>query len=126
MNATDTLVISRSEWNKRSGFYILYPAEVPYDSIIRPNYDQRNYQLTFTNSLYVIYTKRKGPLNFFWGYLPDKYRRGYLASILTMKVPEVSVDHNGSLADPLATTKEGYWATQRVGDMLPIDYRPEE
>lgn len=123
--SADTLVVSRSEWNKRSGFNILYPGRVPYDSIIRPPGNGGYYQLAFAHSLYVIYTKRKGPLRFFWGYVAQS-GRAFPASIVTMKMPQVSVDHNGSLADPLAVRTEGYWATQRGSDMLPLDYDPEK
>lgn len=120
----DTIVVSRSEWNKRSGFNILYPGPVPYDSMISRPSGSVYHQLAFTNSLYIIYTKRKGSLNFFWGYVPGKYRYVFPASILTMKVSRVSVDNNGNLEDPLAITAEGYWATQRIADMLPLDYSP--
>lgn len=121
---TDTTVVSRSEWNKRSGFNILYPGDVKYDSIINPIQVGAYHQLAFTHSLYVIYTRDKGSLNFFWGYMPDKYRHVFLASIVTMKIPSVSVDNNGNMVDPLAVTTEGYWATQRIADMLPLDYLP--
>jgi hypothetical protein len=33
---------------------------------------------------------------------------------------------NGMLPDPLSITTYGYWATERVADWLPIDYRPDE
>lgn len=36
----------------------------------------------------------------------------------------VFVDSNGCLETPLSVSYSGYWAYERVADMLPIDYRP--
>ncbi|MFQ5677258.1 MAG: carboxypeptidase-like regulatory domain-containing protein, partial [bacterium] len=38
----------------------------------------------------------------------------------------VAMDTLGHLIDPLSMTTYGYWAWQRVGDMLPLDYMPLE
>jgi hypothetical protein len=47
-------------------------------------------------------------------------------SSLLLSRPSVIFYINGMLADPLSITTYGYWSNQRVADMLPTDYVPEE
>ena len=49
-----------------------------------------------------------------------------LTSSLLLSRPSVIFYVNGMLADPLSITTYGYWSSQRVADMLPTDYAPED
>ncbi|ATP57599.1 hypothetical protein CPT03_14510 [Pedobacter ginsengisoli] len=97
-------LISRS----KVGYDLLYPEELPYDSVVTANLNG-NYKLSFNNSLFVIYKKKKN-----------------VTSILTMLTPETFVDTHGNLANPQAVLHEGYWATLRIADQLPFDYLPDK
>jgi hypothetical protein len=48
-----------------------------------------------------------------------------LTSSLLLSRPSVIFYINGMLADPLSVTTYGRWSNQRVADMLPTDYTPE-
>lgn len=52
--------------------------------------------------------------------------RKFQTSILRMTVDSLEVFENGSLSDPFGLMVEGYMGWERVGDLLPIDYYPEE
>jgi len=41
-----------------------------------------------------------------------------------LKQPYALFDSNGVLTDPLSLSYEGYWATDRVAELLPVDYQP--
>ena len=49
-----------------------------------------------------------------------------LTSSILLSRPSVIFYINGMLADPLSITTYGYWSNQRVADMLPTNYAPEE
>ncbi|NRF38176.1 carboxypeptidase-like regulatory domain-containing protein [Pedobacter foliorum] len=100
-----------SKWGQKTGYNILYPGNVPYNNIITPTSLSGNYKLSFNNSLFITYKKKKSDGNF-------------TTSILTMLIPETFVDTHGNLADQHAVINEGYWATLRVADQLPFDYAP--
>ena len=60
------------------------------------------------------------------GATSPRYTRllAYQTSWITMNRPEVTVNVDGLLYDPLAIMTYGYWSFERVGEMLPLDYRP--
>lgn len=62
------------------------------------------------------YLKQRGILS---GLLPKGVQ-----SEIDMVDEYVFVDSNGCLETPLSVFYTGYWANERVADMLPIDYRP--
>ncbi len=78
----------------------------------------------YTNYLYVVYTKKTDDT-------PDKdfYRdlnqSNYAVSIITMTAPYVEFDMNGIVVDN-APIYEGAWSRNRLSDMLPVDYVPDQ
>jgi hypothetical protein len=87
----------------------------------------------FKNSLYVTYTKE----------IPKRFRKTYksnssrieesfipssemnkMASLISIIDNDVFFDWNGVIINPLSLKIEGYWANLRLGDLLPIDYMP--
>ena len=63
----------------------------------------------------------------FGGLLEIKYNAANQEQVSSIRLshPPAIFYTNGLLASPLSITTYGYWATERVADMLPIDYRPE-
>lgn len=45
-------------------------------------------------------------------------------NIITLKAPYAFFDNNGVILNPEAYVMEGYWATQRIAELLPVDYEP--
>ncbi|MBL4605515.1 MAG: carboxypeptidase-like regulatory domain-containing protein [Flavobacteriaceae bacterium] len=60
----------------------------------------------------------------------DNYRRGsaklkHQASILTLFTEYVELDKAGIFIQPLDVFVEGYWSYEKIADLLPLDYYPE-
>jgi hypothetical protein len=66
--------------------------------------------LSFTAPLQVVY---------------DGGQESFTSSLLLSR-PSVIFYVNGMLADPLSVTTYGHWSNQRVADMLPTNYVPED
>jgi hypothetical protein len=47
-------------------------------------------------------------------------------SFVRLSKPPVTIYINGVVAVPLSLTTYGYWAAQRMADMLPTDYAPDD
>jgi len=82
------------------------------------------YAIHFPHYLYVVYTKKTDD-----SYDRDLYRPidqpNYAVSVITLNAPFAQFDRNGIVVDG-APIYEGAWATQRLSDMLPVDYVPDE
>ena len=124
-NPADSTLIhdtnSPYRWGDHAGYNILYPDPVKIGAIITPTSSKGNFILSFKNSLFVTYTKKKTREDV-WGFGDD--RPAFITSIVTMLVPETFVDLRGNLVDPNALINEGYWAKQRIANQLPFDYIP--
>ncbi len=80
--------------------------------------------LSFTDCLYVIYTKRHEETDF-----KDLYRpldmENFEISVLTLQTPYAVFDMNGVvvIGSPL---NEGTWSKARIAELLPYDYAPSD
>lgn len=122
----DTGIVADSTklWGRKQGYQIIYPQRLPKDSIITERYVVGDFHLAFRHSLFVVYTRWKTDINPLAA-AGDK-QPSYPSSILTMLREHTPIDRQGNLADPNAVIQEGYWATLRVADQLPDDYKPEK
>ncbi|GAA4911138.1 carboxypeptidase-like regulatory domain-containing protein [Mucilaginibacter defluvii] len=86
----------------------------------------------YTNSLYITYIRRvptqivfKNKIGVFSSennFTPtDEMEK--MATVLTMN-EKTFFDRNGMVANPFSLRTEGFWARQRIGDLLPVDYLP--
>jgi ribosomal protein S28E/S33 len=48
--------------------------------------------------------------------------RGKLNSTMSLRIETVDLDDKGRVIDPSVVLLEGHWATQLLGDLLPLDY----
>lgn len=82
------------------------------------------YSLHFSNYLYVVYTKATDDV-----YNKDIYRPldmpNYAVSVITLMAPYALFDMNGIIIQN-APLYEGTWARNRLSDMLPVDYVPDQ
>lgn len=102
---------------------ILYPAE-----------DEATRTLKFSGALYVRYRHEREPrayhvyLRRYAGYPRGViFDKRYQSSWLELPFGEVAVDTLGNVVtwgDSFPLTRYGYWAWERLGEMLPFDYRP--
>ncbi|MCX6132777.1 MAG: carboxypeptidase-like regulatory domain-containing protein [Ignavibacteriales bacterium] len=86
-----------------------YGFEVQVDGLISLGDTQYDKKFEFQDLLQIVYT------------------REYVTriSLIELNGPSVTVFANGLTANPLGLWTFGYWSTQRVAEMLPIDYEPE-
>jgi hypothetical protein len=63
------------------------------------------YAITYPDCLKIVYRKRD-----------------YQATVITFIDPYTFFDSNGVVLNPRSNTLEGYWGSQRVAEMLPVDY----
>lgn len=79
--------------------------------------------ISFTDCLYVIYTKRREEADF-----KDLYRPldmpNYEISVLTLSEPYAVFDMNGVVVNG-APLNEGTWSKSKLAELLPYDYSPE-
>ncbi len=106
----------------------LYKDPIPYHQIIAPD-SVRNGQLKllFSDYLNVVYTKEKEEL----GYVnqqPFSQRRAptFQTSLITLTEPYTYIEPNGMIVNPYSHMVEGYWAFEKLAEMLPLDYTPAE
>ncbi|MCY1537456.1 hypothetical protein D9M68_729510 [compost metagenome] len=83
--------------------------------------------MQFENALYVVYKNEKED----WVYNASGlkvYRPKDLKddqiSIFSLTGPMVRFYPNGAVFDPRSTLYSGYWAYEKVADMVPMDYQP--
>jgi hypothetical protein len=63
---------------------------------------------------------------------PSRYARGPApplpqdrqVSQLVLMQPEVEIEPNGQLANPLAVFTDEYWGFEKMGEFLPVNYLP--
>ena len=72
--------------------------------------DQKGqYALAFTDCLYVTYRRGFGNTD---------------ASTITFLEPYAFFDNNGVIINPRSNVVEGSWSSDRMANMLPVDYDP--
>lgn len=54
---------------------------------------------------------------------PGPQTPAYQTSVFSLRVPSVELEAAGNFLNPLDVLFEGYWAWEKVGDMLPLDYK---
>jgi hypothetical protein len=82
---------------------------VNLDGLLSPGESPNENKLTFEELLQIVYTR-------------EHVTR---ISFVELNGPSVTVFANGLTANPLGLKTFGYWSTQRVAEILPIDYEPE-
>lgn len=96
----------RAGWPKMTEYLVKTPLKV--DEFIKPT-DQRGvFAISFKDCLYVRYTKKTD-----------------METTMSITKPYVFFDNNGIIINPDSCYDEGYWGTQRIAELLPVDYEPQ-
>jgi hypothetical protein len=120
---------SLARWAKvPRAFSMLYAKPRPLDSLRRVSADGQHVFLRFVDNLQVSYL-REGPDPNYQirttlptnAPLPPADRQ---VSQLVLMVPEIEIQPNGQLANPLAVFTDEYWGFEKMGEFLPVNYLP--
>ena len=79
------------------------------------------YNLRFSDYIRVTYTKEGPDRNY-----KEKGESRYQVSMLLLYNKVAEIRKSGVLKKPLDVFLQGYWAFEKVGDALPLDYEPGE
>ncbi|RZK74051.1 MAG: carboxypeptidase-like regulatory domain-containing protein [Pedobacter sp.] len=83
--------------------------------------------ITYKDALYVVYTKEKETNTYrdFSGHFVTRPGDlgNYQISIVNQLIAPSSFYENGGIFDPRSLLYEGYWAYEKVADMVPMDYQ---
>ena len=109
-------------------FVLLYTRPLPIDSLRRVAADDTGRRwLRFHDQLQITYQREPpdpryappGPV----GGPPPPPPTAQVSTLYLLR-PEAEFQANGQLAEPLAVFTEGYWAFEKMGEFLPLDYAP--
>lgn len=111
-------------------FAMLYTAPLHVDALRRVAPDGRHVFLRFQDRLQVTYLLAGPDANY--RPQPSRYARGPApplpqdrqVSQLVLMQPEVEIEPNGQLANPLAVFTDQYWGFEKMGEFLPVNYLP--
>lgn len=106
---------------------ILNRAEVLTDTLVRQDYKSLK-TMNFKDQLYVIYTKERESVDYtnFSGHSVSRAldMPNYEISIINMLQGPLHFYENGGIYEPKSILYEGYWAYEKIADMVPMDYIP--
>lgn len=100
--------------------------EINPDTLVH-TYNQNLKYLNYTDALIVQYTKEKESLAYgktgFWIFRPMDIPENEI-SVANLTEGAVRFYENGGIYDSRSLLYEGYWAYEKVADMVPMDYVP--
>lgn len=101
-------------------------ADILMDTLVH-NYNQNLKWLNYTDALCIQYTKEKESLAYsksgFWVFRPLDVPENEISIVNLLQAP-VRFYENGGIYDSRSLLFEGYWAYEKVADMVPMDYIP--
>ncbi|MBC6109518.1 carboxypeptidase-like regulatory domain-containing protein [Pedobacter sp. CCM 8938] len=101
-------------------------ADILTDTLVH-NYNQNLKWLNYTDALCIQYTKEKESLAYsksgFWVFRPLDVPENEISVVNLLQAP-VCFYENGGIYDSRSLLFEGYWAYEKVADMVPMDYIP--
>lgn len=106
-----------------SGFskYVQYLVRTPLKESEIVSTKADIYTIDFSNHLYVIYNKEFEEEQF----AGSGQKNTPQISILSILEPPVLIEKNGHLINPLAIIFEGRFGSEKMGELLPLDYLPQ-
>jgi hypothetical protein len=121
---------SMARWTKvPRAFSMLYTAPRPLDSLRRVQLDSGRVWLRFRDYLQVTYLREAPDAGYHTARpinaaaaaaLPPK---GQISTLILLQ-PEIEIQKNGQLVEPLGVFTDGYWGFEKMGEFLPLDYTP--
>jgi hypothetical protein len=110
---------SLARWaNVPPRFSLLYTKPLHVDALRRVSADGQHVFLRFQDRLQVTYLLAGPDAN----YRPLPHDQQ--VSLLGLIQPEVEIEANGQLANPLVIFTDEYWGFEKMGEFLPLNYLP--
>lgn len=104
---------------------ILNREDVLVDTLVKHRYKELK-SLNFQDDLFVIYTKERETNDFtnFSGHAISRPLTipNYQVSIVHLMNPPAHFYANGGILEPKSFLYEGFWAYEKIADMVPMDY----
>lgn len=121
---------SLSYWLKKrkdpKEFSVVSRKDVLVDTLVKTlNNDLKT--IKYNDELYVVYKNEKETPAYNSSGLKQNRPmdlEGYQISIVQLLHPSASFYANGTISDPRALLYKGFWAYEKVADMVPMDYIP--
>lgn len=124
----DSLKYWRNKKNSPSMLSILNRSEVLVDTLVKDMFSDVK-SISYKDALYVMYTKEKETKDYTRssGYSVTRPADipNYQISVIYQLLAPASFYENGSVFDPRSLLYEGFWAYEKVADMMPMDYVPQ-
>lgn len=124
---TDSLRYWRHMRSEPATLSVLNKAEVSVDTLVKQLYKNVK-SIAYSDALYVIYTNERETVEFtnLSGHSVNRPLDipNYQISIVYQLLSPASFYENGGIFDPRALLYEGFWAYEKVADMVPMDYIP--
>ncbi|KQC00155.1 carboxypeptidase-like regulatory domain-containing protein [Pedobacter sp. Hv1] len=103
-------------------------AKVNVDTLVKV-YDKDMKMMSFKDALFIIYTRERETDHYFssgnWQARPEDMPN-YQVSIINRLEPQILFYANGTIPEPKSILYQGFFAYEKIADMLPIDYVPQQ
>lgn len=97
------------------------------DHLLEEGEEDFLFKMKFNGRLEVIYTKEKvDPYYRRWARDTGQRLPGSQVSWLELNERPITIDTDGEIVEPYGATQMGYFAFERLADLTPREYRPEE
>ncbi|WP_379089463.1 carboxypeptidase-like regulatory domain-containing protein [Pedobacter sp. UC225_65] len=125
-NGSDSLSYWLRQRSESKVMNTLIRADVLVDTLVKV-FNKDIKMMNYQDALYIIYKNEMEPGGFaFSGHrqtrpmdMPE-----YQISVIYKLQPKAYFYANGGIFDPRSLLYQGYWAYEKVGDMVPMDYTP--
>ncbi|TDE16863.1 carboxypeptidase-like regulatory domain-containing protein [Dyadobacter psychrotolerans] len=123
LDANDPISIVLSKASLPKIVESLDTSRVPYTDYIQINGEE--VRMAFEGYFQVVYAREKEELSYVTASMENR-KPTFQTSVIFLRDKEVFAEKSGSFSEPLGIVFEGYWGWEKVGDMLPLDYMPDE
>ncbi|TKB97378.1 carboxypeptidase-like regulatory domain-containing protein [Pedobacter cryotolerans] len=123
-NGSDSLSYWLKQRKEPKEFSVVSRKDVLVDTLVSKFNDDLK-TIKYNNELYVIYKNEKETSVFNSSGLKQNRPmdlNDFQISVLKLLNPSVNFYGNGAVADPRALLYKGFWAYEKVADMVPMDY----
>ncbi|HTM98624.1 MAG TPA: hypothetical protein VL088_07775, partial [Pedobacter sp.] len=124
-NGDDSLSYWIRQKNLPKTFDIVSRADVLIDTLVKRQ-DKDLKMIQFKDALYVIYKNEREDS----AYAASGLRQNrpldvgnFQISVISLLEPSISFYSNGGVYSPKSSLYSGYWAYEKIADMLPMDYQ---
>jgi len=124
---TDSLRYWRNMRTEPATLSVLNRSEVLIDTLVKQIFKGVQ-SIAYNDALYVIYTKERETVEYtnMSGHSVNRPIDipNYQISVVHQLLSPASFYENGGIFDPRALLYEGFWAYEKIADMVPMDYIP--